>query len=429
MANVFISYKKEDASWARRIDDALQAEGFSVFWDDSLTPDKAWDTRLEQELAAAHCVLVLWSPRSIGSTWVRNEAHFGNDHGKLAPAMIEKCEAPLAFRLNQTIDLCNWTGDRNDKRWRKLVTWIADLADGVSQTEKQTVDPAAIAARQRTVMGTLPSGEPIWDGATISAATPAGSAFRDGVGLPVMRIIPAGEYVMGSPIDEAGRRTAEGPQKRVKIARPLGVGVYPLTRAELRTLLGGAFDPPAAPPRQKGGFLGLLDRKKEAPAKPALAEDGALPAVDLSLDVARQAAARLGELTGERYRLPSESEWEYACRAGSRGSYCWGEAITPDRALYGATAPRASGAFRPNDFGLYDMHGNVREWTLDLWHEDLVDTPPDGAPSLTGQSAMNVVRGGSFMDGPEMLRSAARGRATATVGNPATGVRLIREIR
>lgn len=434
MADVFISYKKQDADWARRVGDGLRAEGFSVFWDDNLGPDKAWDERLEEELQVSRSVVVLWSPRSVASTWVRTEAHVGQDHGKLVPVMIEACELPLAFRLTQTLDLSAWSGDREHRHWRKLATWIADLAAaraGIQEAAGHS--PSDIAARQRAVIGSLKSSEPVWDGATISFSTPAGTAFGDAAGLPVMRIIPAGEFMMGSPAGETERRESEGPQKRVKIARPLGFSVFPLTRSEARMVLGDA----AAPRQQEkssGGLFGLFGAKRATQTPAAITPgDDTLPAVDLSLEAATRIAARLSEATGERYRLPSESEWEYACRAGSNGRYFWGDTPTTDRANFmadgvGPSALKPCGAFRPNEFGLYDMHGNVREWTLDLWHDSLAETPADGSPALGGQSAMNVVRGGSFMDGPAMLRSAARGRATATVGNAATGVRLVREI-
>ncbi len=433
MANVFLSYKKEDQEALRRIDTQLRAEGFSVFWDDQLTPDKAWDARLEQELEQADSVVVLWSQRSTASTWVRTEAHYGHDHGKLVPVLIEACAPPLAFKLLQTIDLSSWNGDSADKHWRKLATWIADLVAGRAGAGADAVeglDPAALTAQHRALIGSLKSGEPIWDGATISAATPAGTAFSDGVGLPVMRIMPAGEFLLGSPPDDPMRRNTEHPQKRIEISRPFAMSVFPLLRSEARSLIA---QPANAQTTGKTGLFSGLFGRKAAPETLSQSSAGQVdddvPVTGLSFAEACGAAARLSELTGETYRLASESEWEYCCRAGSRARYSWGDEARPDLACYQASAPAPCGTYKPNDFGLYDMHGNVREWTLDLWRDDYVQTPADGSPARSGHSAMQVVRGGSFMDGPDMLRSAARARATASLGNPATGVRLVREFR
>jgi len=91
-----------------------------------------------------------------------------------------------------------------------------------------------------------------------------------------------------------------------------------------------------------------------------------------------------------------------------------------------SSGPVAPGAFQPNAFGLYDMHGNVREWTADLWHESYDMTPPDGSAAMEGHGSMRVARGGAWCDGPAMLRSAARMRATQTSRSPAIGFRVAR---
>jgi formylglycine-generating enzyme required for sulfatase activity len=137
----------------------------------------------------------------------------------------------------------------------------------------------------------------------------------------------------------------------------------------------------------------------------------------------------LSAATGERYRIPSEAEWEYACRAGSRSRYSCGDSISGTQARFGTTeGPVAPGAYPPNAFGLYDMHGNVREWTADVWHESYDFTPLDGSPATQGHSAMRVVRGGSWSDDAVLLRSAARMRATPTSRVGMIGFRVVREL-
>src|SRR5260370_13644594 len=127
MANILLSYKKEDFESADRLVAALLKEGMSVWWDDGLTPKAAWDEEIEREISGASTVVVVWSPRSGSSEWVRREAHFAQDHGKLVPVIVEATSIPIAFTLNQTVNLAGWDGKRENRQWRKLLTWITDL--------------------------------------------------------------------------------------------------------------------------------------------------------------------------------------------------------------------------------------------------------------------------------------------------------------
>jgi formylglycine-generating enzyme required for sulfatase activity len=410
MADVFISYKKEDFHIAERVIAALRAENFSVWWDDSLTPKSAWDAELEREINAAAAVVVLWTPRSVNSEWVRTEAHYGLERGKLVPVMLEGCTIPIAFMLRQTVNLTQWRGNRDDRDWRKLLTWVADIA--ATKIGNANI-PQALSAAQpnpfREVIGRLPSGDPIVDGALVNTSTPAGTAFRDGPSGPVMRILPKGSFLLGSPAADPDHSPVEGPQKRVEIPAPIAMGVSPLAVAKYEALMGASSQPSARP------------------ANPA--RNLALPVTGISYDDAETYVARLSAATGETYRLPSETEWEYACRAGTRTRYSCGNDIDATAATFApAPGPTAPGTFPPNPFGLYDMHGNVREWTADLWHESYDMTAPDGSAATEGHGAMRVVRGGAWCDGPAMLRSAARLRATHSIRSPAIGLRVVREL-
>jgi formylglycine-generating enzyme required for sulfatase activity len=140
-------------------------------------------------------------------------------------------------------------------------------------------------------------------------------------------------------------------------------------------------------------------------------------------------AERLQDTPEDPFK-PSEAEWEYACRAGSCTRYSFGDSIDPSQALFGKIqGPIAPGAYQPNAFGLYDMHGNVREWTADLWHESYDSTPLDGSAALSGHGSMRVVRGGGWSDEASILRSAARMRATQTWRAVVIGVRVARNLR
>jgi formylglycine-generating enzyme required for sulfatase activity len=425
VADVFISYKKEDRAHAERVAAAFAAADVSVWWDDDIQPRAAWDKTIEREIGACAAVVVLWSPRSVESDWVRTEAHYGHDRGKLAPAMVEPCERPIAFLLTQTVDLTGWTGDADDRRWRKLLAWVADLR-AARPGDVAVAGPVA-PNRFRQSIGVLASGEPVVDGAFVNLATPAGTVFRDLAEGPAMRIVPRGDFVIGALAADPDRANVEGPQKRIEIHRPFALGVYPVTRREYEQIMGAAPAPPAPAQPARRGWFSTPPPKAAATAT----ADPDVAVTHVSFDDAVVFAQRLSAASGQIYRLPSEAEWEYACRAGSRTRYAWGDAIDAGKARYrhgeGApTGPAPPGAHPPNRFGLYDMHGQVREWTLDLWRESYDATPSDGGPALDGQASMRVVRGGAWCDPPTLLRASARSRATQSVRSEAIGFRLLR---
>ena len=426
MADIFISYKKEDRAYAERVANAFAEDDLTVWWDNDIHPREAWDKTIDHELEACSAVVVLWSELSVESDWVRAEAHAGLGKGKLAPAMIRTCKRPIAFSLTQTVDLTRWTGDRSDPNWRKLLAWIADLR------APQPVAPGAPAAapnRYRAVIGNLPAGDPVVDGAFVNQATPAGTVFRDFADSPAMRIVARGAFVIGSPPNDPDRANVEGPQKRIDIPQPFAIGVYPVTVGEYARVMGSV---PAAPP-VRAAKTGWFAHGPSSAAPPAANLDPAVAVSNVSFDDASRFAERLSAATGKTYRLPSEAEWEYACCAGSPSRYAWGDTIEAHQAHFragplgtGPTGPAVPGAFAPNQFGLYDMHGNVREWTRDVWRESYDLTPINGDPVLDGQASMRVVRGGGWSDPAPLLRSAARSRATESIRSNLIGFRLVR---
>jgi len=184
----------------------------------------------------------------------------------------------------------------------------------------------------------------------------------------------------------------------------------------------------AAAPAEPRGWLGMFKRPA-AQVQAQLPSSPSVPVTNVSYDDAQAFVARMTADTGETYRLPSEAEWEYACRGGAHGRYSFGDTIDQTKALFAADAgPVAPGAFPANAFGLYDMHGNVREWTADLWHESYDSTPLDGSAATEGHGSMRVVRGGAWCDPASMLRSAARMRATQSSKANAIGFRVVRAL-
>jgi predicted component of type VI protein secretion system len=133
--DIFISYSREDRTAARHFAECFEKEGFSVWWDAALHSGETFDEVIETELKAARAVVVLWSPRSVASRWVRAEATMADRRNKLAPAIIEPCDLPIIFELTHTTDLSDWTGDRSDDPWPIFVQDLHRLVERGKRAE------------------------------------------------------------------------------------------------------------------------------------------------------------------------------------------------------------------------------------------------------------------------------------------------------
>jgi hypothetical protein len=128
MADIFISYSNKDQELARKVFCALESHGYTLWWDQRLTPQESWDITIEVEIKRAKVVLVLWTSRSVTSEWVRSEADYAKSQNKLVSAILQECELPLAYRLRQAASLVRWNGDTNASEWMRLVSWISILS-------------------------------------------------------------------------------------------------------------------------------------------------------------------------------------------------------------------------------------------------------------------------------------------------------------
>ncbi|MDE5107091.1 MAG: formylglycine-generating enzyme family protein, partial [Trichodesmium sp. St17_bin3_1_1] len=216
---------------------------------------------------------------------------------------------------------------------------------------------------------------------------------------------------MGSPDTEAQRLSYEGPQHYVDVPE-FFMGKYVVTQGQWkaiasRTDLKVKLDLELDPSRFKEPYKNI-DRWKR-------------PVESVSWFQAVEFCKRLSKLTGRNYRLPSEAEWEYACRAGTTTPFYFGETITTELVNYDGNytygnAPKGEyrkqttpvGQFPANAFGLYDMHGNVREWCADEWHQNYAGAPTDGSVWLNGNEHQSPLRGGSWVISPLNCRSAIR---------------------
>ena len=281
-----------------------------------------------------------------------------------------------------------------------------------------------------------------------SGRTP-GSVFRDCPDCPEMVVVPAGSFMMGSPSHEAGRGDDEGPRHLVTISKPFAVGKYEVTIREFRVFIRTTG-------RDIGADCGFYDsenRKLDGSNyswfSPGYEQTDLEPVVCVNWHDAQAYVRWLSQKTGKEYRLPSEAEWEYSARGGTRKSRYWGDnesaqcayangadktakerfsnwTIASWRDGFVNTAP--VGSFSANEFGLHDTHGNVWEWVEDFWNDHYRGAPTDGSARINGDSARRIRRGGSWIDEPWYLRSADRDRSLAGDRAHSFGFRVVRTL-
>jgi len=283
--------------------------------------------------------------------------------------------------------------------------WLM-IAHGAEPTRRPARNPSTQPARR-------PSTRPARD-LTL--------ALADKVTLKLV-LIPAGKFMMGSPVNEPGRDFDEGPRRMVTVTRPFYMGVYEVTQEQYECVMG----------KNPSHFNGAVN-----------------PVEMVSWNDAMEFCRKLSAKSGRTVRLPTEAEWEYACRAGTKtrfgfrgdetdlhkyGNYCdrsnTGGFAHQDKAHsdgYDKTAP--VGRFKPNAFGLYDMHGNLAELCSDLYqkhYRGLETTDPKG-PKTGSYGERCVMRGGCWADPPRFCRSADRNWKPKTGGFINFGFRVVVEL-
>jgi formylglycine-generating enzyme required for sulfatase activity len=235
----------------------------------------------------------------------------------------------------------------------------------------------------------------------------SGQSFRDCPECPEMVVVPKGSFIMGSPADEKERISGED-QVSVTIAKPFAAGKFAVTRGEFAAFVE------ATGHKSEGCyafFAGVSWRS------PGFTQDDRHPVVCLIWDDAKAYTAWLSKKTGKDYRLLSEAEREYAARAGTTTPFWWGESISTGQANYSAKGEHRQStlpvdSFKPNPWGLYNVHGNVCEWTEDCWNDSNSGNPGDGSARTAGDCSRRVVRGGSWNHLASGVRAAYRSRPT-----------------
>ncbi len=263
-----------------------------------------------------------------------------------------------------------------------------------------------------------------------AAAESTGSrdVFRDCAVCPEMVVVPAGEFMMGSPASEKGRNPDEGPQRKVTFAQPFAAGKYEVTFAQWDTCVA------------ENGCTHKPDDQTWGRGK--------RPVINVSWNDAQQFVGWLAKKTGKPYRLLTEAEWEYAARGSTKATerptaFSTGPTINPNQAnydgnfIYGGGARMGIyrqktldvGSFKANAFGLNDMHGNVWEWVEDCYKDTYAGAPTDGSAVKSRNCTLNILRGGAWNYYPQLLRSAYRYASAPGVRAENTGLRVARSMQ
>jgi uncharacterized protein (TIGR02996 family) len=292
-----------------------------------------------------------------------------------------------------------------DSPLRQQLTWLGLRNNPLpSRAVSRLHQPEALPRLAHLDLHGLDYADEVLAAYAAARTRPDGSRLVNSIGMELVRI-PAGTFLMGSPRDEAGRNTDEWLRRPVTLTRPFYLGAYAVTQRQFETVMGD--NPSDFGPGRGGGPNHPVEGVSWHRAVEFCRRLSALPA--------EKAAGRV-------YRLPTEAEWEHACRAGTTTPFHCGHTLSPADATFDGNypyekSPRGNflnrttpvGCYEPNGFGLYDMHGNVWEWCADWYDEHESDrtkplTDPAGPPSGTRK----VLRGGSWFHGGSPSRSAYR---------------------
>jgi len=450
MSDIFISYASEDRPGAEKIARALEAQGWSVWWDRVIPAGRRFPEVIQEEIDRARCMVVLWSEISVKKDWVIEEASEGRDRRILVPLLIEQVQPPRGFRLVQAADLTHWTGDLSASSFRSLCLDISALIGPASKPAVEKPLPAqpvhnfvtewwqAVPKLQgrRWVLGVpllaalvaVPwmykvsvrdRAVPVVKQPLVRAAPqPSGAQTNLKDGLIYVWIAP-GEFRMGALPGDSDAGPEEQPRHRVRITKGFWLGETPVTVAAYKRFVK---ERPAI-------------KMPDAPSfNPDWTNDDH-PMVRVTWDEAQ--AYCTWAAGGPGVRLPSEAQWEYAARGGKSGlKYPWGNEITRGNANYQGSRWKGTSAVRsypPNEWGLYDMAGNVWEWVADWYDKDYYaiqpsDKPADDPRGPDHGTGDRGLRGGSFLRGPSYLRVSDRGERTPAARDHSIGFRCVMDV-
>lgn len=430
-SRIFLAHAREDKARIRELYAELEAKGFEPWLDEEdLRAGQVWKTEIPKAIQEAGVFVACLSSYSVEKIgYVQNEfrlalSAFGERPPGaifLVPVRLDDCEVPdlqipdrgLSLRDFHWIDL--WQPGGLDKLIRDLEHALGRSTGIAAPQEKRSRKPAS---------------------------PKAGTMFRDidEFWCPELVVIPAGSFLMGST--EPERRWAmqqdaqrewvnrEKPQHKVSIAAPFAIGKCPVTRGQF-----ARFVEATSHDMSGGALVWAGSQWEQSPStdwcSPGFGQTDLHPVVCLSWKDAEAYVRWLSRETGQPYRLLSEAEWEYACRAGTTTRFSWGdEAPTPKQANFGAKVGKTTevSSYAPNPWGLFNMHGNVWEWVEDCANNTYEGAPEDGSAWTRGDCSLRVQRGGSWSNLPRYLRSAFRMWGTSDARVEYVGCRVARTL-
>jgi formylglycine-generating enzyme required for sulfatase activity len=431
---VFISYSHDSAEHRRRVlelSNRLREDGVDCHIDQyEVSPPEGWPRWMERRIQEADFVLIVCT--EIYARRFAGTAPAGEGKGaKFEGVVITQTLYQKEMHNERFIPVVFSAEDARHHRPALLdgaTFYRVDEAEGYEKLYRHVTNQPAVI---KPVLGTrreLPPQpvQPVVSDFSAPTGAILAPSFENALGMK-FQLIPAGSFFMGSSDDDVREAFAnakrywkdatlkilrrEQPPHRVTFARPFYLGAHQVTQAQWRAVMGD---------------------------NPSCFKGDDLPVESVSWEEAQVFLIRLNRRNdGWKYRLPSEAEWEYACRAGTTTPFSFGDTITSAQVNYngnayffgaqkgefrGKTTP--VGSFPPNAWGLHDMHGNVWEWCQDGWHDNYDGAPNDGSAWEQSSDTAHVVRGGSWYVRAESCRSALRYRSAVDYRDINVGVRV-----
>lgn len=373
MADIFISYARQDKGKARMLADALEEHGWSVWWDPRIRAGEVFDEVIEKALNEAKCVVVLWTKRSIKSLWVRTEATEGMKRGILVPALIENVDPPIAFRLVQSADLSSW---KDEDQKEALAGLLESITHIVGAPKEENLDFQALPTKSDQSRQGVSVDE------TQKKSTP-----------PDMVRIDPGPFLFGED------------KKKVRIETPYAIDIYPVTNMQFKNFI------------DEGGYRterfwsleGWRWRSQARILKPKQWSDRNWNADDHPVvGVSWYEASAYASWAHKK--LPTEQQWERAARGTDGRIYPWGDQFdtancnTEDSGIM-KTSEVGHYPKGVSPEGCYDMAGNIWEWTRTIY--DSGEATDDFSPGVNYKK-QPVIKGGSWEDKAEYKKCACR---------------------